>query len=62
MDKEKIYISLSNGDFNDVTTIDDMELIRWELNEGCQDFVVITKEPITPEDYERVSEILGKYN
>jgi len=57
---EMIYVSLSNGDFNDETTIDDMELIRWELNEGSQDYVIITKKKLSVEQYTAISKILDR--
>lgn len=56
----KIYVSLSNGDFNDETTIDDMELIRWELNEGSQDYVIITKKKLSVEQYTAIGKILDR--
>lgn len=57
---DKIYLHLSNGDFNDETTIDDMELIRWELDEGAQKYVIITRDKLTTEQYTKICEILDK--
>lgn len=57
----KIYVHLSNGDFNDETIETDMELIEWELCEGAQKYVIITRDKISVEDYTAICKILDKY-
>lgn len=55
-----IFVSLSNGDFNDKTDTRDMESIRWELEEGCQDYVIITRRELSVDEYKQICDILDK--
>ena len=58
----KFWLSQSNGDYNrDCHGTDDAcETAEWELDAGCQDWVVITKEPLTPNQYDAIMDILKK--
>jgi hypothetical protein len=42
----KVYIHLPNGDYNDHVILNGDNEVSWELNEGCQKFVLVTKEKI----------------
>ena len=55
MSKMKLYLSLSNGDYNGLTDLSD---IGWELGAGCQDYVLITKKKLTKSQYIRIDVIL----
>ena len=52
------YISTSNGDYNSNTV--DLTSVEWELNEGCQKYVLVTKKPITSKQYQRIAKILSE--
>jgi len=58
---KKVYLSISNGDYNADIDINDMELPRFELNEGCQNYVIITKEPLKDKDFSKICKILDRY-
>lgn len=57
---KKFYIALSNGDFNQDIDSKDMSLIQFELNEGCQKYIIITEKKLSATDYTKISKILDK--
>ena len=53
----KLYIHMSNGDYNSETDIDK---IGWELNEGVQEYVIVTREKLHINDFVKLTKILDR--
>ena len=62
MSKPYVYVHLSNGDYNDKTyDINDLcGTIDFELNAGCQKYIIITRNELSGDDYDKLCEILDK--
>lgn len=59
----KVFIATSNGDYNAEIDSDlEIDTINWELNEGCQNYVIVTKKQLDPDDYSALCSILDKYH
>ena len=52
----KYYIHIPNGDYNNLAkNKDDANgIIHFELNEGSQNFLLITKQKLSSESYEKI--------
>lgn len=60
--KPYAYCHYSNGDYDDkVWDINDLcASIDFELNAGCQEYIIITRRKLSSDEYVRLCEILDK--
>jgi len=58
--KIKVYSCIPNGDYNneDISLSNALERASYELNEGCQDWILISKKELTDEQYDKVLEVM----
>jgi len=55
---KKHYMATSNGDFNQEIT--EVDTVKWELEEGCQNYAIVTKKKLTDGEYTAISRILDR--
>jgi len=51
-------MATSNGDFNQEIT--EVDTVKWELEEGCQNYAIVTKKKLTDGEYTAISRILDR--